>query len=108
MNNDLIKLINRVYDENKTMIDKSTERGFNIDEFLNLAGNLYRDGAVYFQLDDRVINAFNQEVSMLKSPVIKIANKNMEIITYIDPYKWGIGIADADNILILSGLIKIN
>lgn len=108
MQNNLIKTIDKIYDKHKSEIDKSIERSLKIDKFLNMACNLHRDGAVYFQLDNRIINAFNQEASILKAPIVKIINKNREIVTYIDLYKWEIGVADADNILSLSGLIKIN
>lgn len=93
MNNDSIKLVD------KNMYYK---------KFLESIYDLQQKGAVYFQLDDRIINSFNKESSILRYPIIKIADKEFNIILSMNMNKIDIDITSAKNMLIMSGLTMIN
>lgn len=108
MKQNLIKTINETFDKNKSTIEAAQIKDFRMDKFIDLVDILCSKGAVSFQLDDRLINSFNKDTSLLKYPIAKILDKDNIIMSYIDIKKWGLSIATVDNILTLFNLQRID
>lgn len=107
MDNNLIKIADIIRGKD-SVIDSFSDRDNDVIRFLNFIQNMCNNGATYFQLDDKVINEFNRESSILRRPIVKIMDKNLNIMSYIDIKEQRIDLTLAKNSLIMFGLSMIN
>lgn len=78
-----------------------------VEKFLHIVSDLRAKGALYFQLDGRVITSINQKSAILNCPILKIADKDFNIISRIDTDEMGVEIASIKNILAMFNLQEV-